>query len=80
MTIADMSLDDLKRLIRQTIHEVRMDEDIDADKYHHLDDEPDARSLEEVFASIERNRWTPPPDVTPSQMIREDRDRQCRIM
>jgi hypothetical protein len=79
MTIADMSLDDLKRLIRQTIHEMHLDEEINSGE-HDLDAEQDARSLEEVFASIERNRWTPPPDVTPSQMIREDRDRQCRIM
>ena len=75
MTVADMSLDDLRQLIRQTILEVRMDEEVEVDEYT-LADEPDDRSLEDVFASVERNRWTPPDDESPAQMIRDDRDSQ----
>jgi hypothetical protein len=75
MTIADMTLDDLRQFIRQTVIEVGGKEDIDFQESM-IDDQPDERSLEEVFASIERNRWTPPAGATPSQMMREDRDSQ----
>lgn len=40
------------------------------------DDDPETRTLEEIYESIERNRWTPPPSApTPVEMLREDRDR-----
>jgi len=36
----------------------------------------DKRSLDEIFASIDANRWTPPPDAKSSlELLREDRDR-----
>lgn len=39
-------------------------------------DQPDNRTYEEVLASIERNRWTPPPGAKSSlELLREDRDR-----
>lgn len=41
-----------------------------------IDDDPETRTLEEIYESIERNRWTPPPGApTPVEMLREDRDR-----
>ncbi len=37
---------------------------------------PDPRTLEEVFESIDRNMWTPPPGAKSSlELLREDRDR-----
>jgi hypothetical protein len=77
--VADMTIDELKQFILDLIEEQRLkglfgtleDDEIDLG----IEDEPDTRSLEEVFASVERNRWTPPPgSPTPSEMIREDRD------
>jgi hypothetical protein len=35
----------------------------------------DPRSVEEILASIDRHRWTPPPGAKSSlEMLREDRD------
>lgn len=68
-TLAQMTLEDLKRLIAEVVVETletRAQEDIGL---------ADTRSWEEVKQDIERHRWTPPPG-TPSvtQMLREDRD------
>jgi hypothetical protein len=77
--IADMTLEDLKDLIVTVIEEQRASHffgqlDMD-DAELGLMDTRDNRSLEEVFASIEQNRWTPPADApSPAEMIREDRD------
>jgi hypothetical protein len=73
-TISDMTLDELKKLINETIDErLAILNDV-----FELDDgdDDDPRTLEEVFASIDRNLWTPPPG-TPSttQLLREDRER-----
>ena len=78
-TIANMTLEELKRLICDLMEERRLEflfGEVDMDEADlGLDDEPDTRTLEEVFDSIERDRWTPPPGTpSPSQMIREDRD------
>jgi ParB-like chromosome segregation protein Spo0J len=36
----------------------------------------DTRSVEEIMASIKRNRWTPPPGAPSNlELLREDRDR-----
>ncbi len=79
-TIAHMTLDDLRQLIMQLMEERDISQrfgqfdtsETDAESL----DTRDARSLNEIFASIERNRWTPPPGMPePAQMIREDRDR-----
>jgi hypothetical protein len=80
VTIANMTLEELKRLILDLMEERRIsylfgESDMDETDLG-IKDEPDSRSLEEVFASIERNRWTPPEGApSPSQMLREDRDR-----
>ncbi len=78
-TLADMTIDDLKQLILDLLEEQGLTNslgqaDMEASSVQLLD-EPDPRSLAEVFASIERNRWTPPPgSPTPAEMVRADRD------
>jgi hypothetical protein len=78
-TIANMTIDELKHLIVQLMEDRRIvylfGEPEMQEAELGIEDEPDNRTLEEVFASIERNRWTPPPGTpTPAQMIRDDRD------
>jgi hypothetical protein len=59
--IVDMTLDDLKALIDQRIHEVFKPQD--------------NRTVEEILESIDRNMWTPPPGAKSSlELLREDRD------
>lgn len=78
-TIENMTLEELKQLILDLMEERRLEYlfgDFDMDEADlGLEDEPDNRTLEEVFADIERHRWTPPPG-TPSvtELLREDRD------
>lgn len=73
-TIGNMTLDESKRLIVALIKEQREGDDFDITDAELTDDAPDTRTLEEVFESIERNRWTPPSGTpSPSQMIREQR-------
>ena len=77
--IATMTKDELKQLILDLMEEHRLQHKfIERDGEENelvIEDESDNRTLQEVFASIERNRWTPPPGApSPSQMIREERD------
>lgn len=78
MTIANMTMQELKSLINDTVdrrlREILGEFEIDDDEFFG-EDEPDLRTWEEVKSSIKRNRWTPPPG-TPSinQLLREDRD------
>jgi hypothetical protein len=78
-TLADMTLDDLKRLILDLMTEQRLsilfgESDMDESEIN-IEDESDNRSLEEVLASVERNRWTPPAgSPTPTEMLRQSRD------
>ncbi|MCE7946035.1 MAG: hypothetical protein DYG88_01250 [Chloroflexi bacterium CFX4] len=40
-----------------------------------LDFKPDTRTIEEVLASVEANRWTPPPSAKTSlEFLRKSRD------
>lgn len=78
-TIADMTMEDLKQLILDLMEEHRLSHLFGTTEMEEsgiaIDDEPDHRSIEEVFTSVERNRWTPPAgSPTPAEMIREDRD------
>ncbi len=63
--VVDMTVDDLKELIRQVVKE-------------QLQNQPppkDTRSVAEILQSIEQHRWTPPPGTpTASQMIIEERE------
>ncbi len=71
-TIADMSLEELRKLIDEIVEQHLALDTSEADQMY----ETDTRSLQEVYASLDRNLWTPPPG-TPSttELLREDRDR-----
>jgi len=76
-TIANMTLEELKRLIDQRIDERlgRMFGEFEIQEADLFEDELDNRTLQEVFASIEKNRWTPPPGAKSSlELLREDRE------
>ena len=76
-TIANMTLEELKRLIDRRIDErlARMFGEFEIQEADLFEDEPDNRTLQEVFASIEKNRWTPPPGAKSSlELLREGRD------
>lgn len=77
-TIAQMTIEDLKQLILELMHEETSKGQGDMENSPlalESEEAPDQRSLEEVFASIERNRWTPP-EGSPSggDMLRHIRD------
>ncbi len=71
--VADMTLEELKGLIRREVDE-RWDE------FQRVEDllklPKDNRTLDELLASIDQHRFVPPPG-TPStlELLREDRDR-----
>ena len=71
-TIADMSLEELRKLIDEIVEQHLALDTSEADQMY----ETDTRSLQDVYASLDRNLWTPPPG-TPSttELLREDRDR-----
>jgi hypothetical protein len=64
--VADMTIEELKALIDETVDQ-RIEDWLKP---------KDKRSPEEVLESIRKHRWTPPPG-TPStlELLREDRDR-----
>lgn len=76
--IGNMTLDELKALIDQRISErlSRLFGEFEIDERQFFAGPEDTRSLEDVFESIERNMWTPPPGARSSlELLREDRDR-----
>jgi len=76
-TIANMTLEELKRLIDRRIDERlgRMFGAFEIQEADLFEEESDNRTLQEVFASIEKNRWTPPSGAKSSlELLREDRD------
>lgn len=66
-TIGSMTLAELQALVSTLIDE----------RLQALGKPAKTRSLDEVFASVNRNRWTPPPG-SPStlELLREDRSGQ----
>ena len=64
--VADMTVDDLKQLIREVVNEQLQKQPPKA---------TDPRSVKEILQSIEQHRWTPP-SGTPkaSEMIIEERE------
>ncbi|MFN8373039.1 MAG: hypothetical protein U0694_09200 [Anaerolineae bacterium] len=77
-TIGNMTLEELKRLINETVDErlkrLFGEFEINEDEFF-PDEEPDTRTLTEVLASIDENMWTPPPGAKSSlELLREDRD------
>jgi hypothetical protein len=77
-TIANMTLEELKQMIDETV-ERRLKQlvgefEIDEEELF-PDEEIDTRTLEEVYDSIDRNMWTPPPTAKTSlELLREDRE------
>jgi hypothetical protein len=62
--VGDMTLQELQRLIDSRIQQASSKQE-----------RQDKRTMEEVNASIRRNRWTPPPGAkSPRELLREDRD------
>ena len=77
-TIANMTLEDLKKFVEETI-DARLTYllgrfELEEDELF-ADEEPDTRSWEQVKQDIERDRWTPPPGAKSSlELLREDRE------
>jgi regulator of protease activity HflC (stomatin/prohibitin superfamily) len=75
-TINNMTLEELKRLINETVEE-RLNRLLGQFELDELpsEEEEDTRTWDEVKASVKRNRWTPPPG-TPSvtELIRTQRN------
>jgi hypothetical protein len=65
--VGDMTLDELNQLIDRAVDRRLRLQPMRRPK--------DPRSVEEILASIDRHRWTPPPGAKSSlEMLREDRD------
>ena len=66
LKIADMTIADLTQLIQQVVKEQLSQQQSNAN---------DARSVQEILASIDRHRWTLSPGTpTASQLIIEERN------
>ncbi|MDF5732782.1 MAG: hypothetical protein PUP92_33525 [Rhizonema sp. PD38] len=64
--VKDMTVDELKAMITSIVDEQLRNKEKPGEK----------RSLQEIFDSIDRHRWTPPPGAKSSlELLREDRDR-----
>ncbi|GAA6619165.1 hypothetical protein [Scytonema sp. NUACC26] len=64
--VKDMTVDELKALIASVVDERLRSQEQSGEK----------RSLQEIFDSIDRHMWTPPPGAKTSlELLREDRDR-----
>lgn len=74
-TVADMTLEDLKRLIEETIDE-RLTRLLGQFEIPDEPDENGALTWDEVRAIVEHRRWTPPSGARSSlELLREDRER-----
>jgi aminoglycoside phosphotransferase len=78
-TVAELTMEELEHIIDERL-ERRLalmvdDFDIKAEDLMR-EDERDTRTLEEVFESVRRNRWTPPLGAKSSlELLREIRER-----
>ena len=76
-TIGNMTLNELKALIDQRIRErlSNLFGEFEIDEAQFFAEEPDTRSLEDVFESIDQHMWTPPQGAKSSlDLLREDRE------
>lgn len=74
-TIANMTLDELKKFVEETLDE-RLTRLLGTFEIPDESDEDDGLTWDEVRASVERHRWTPPPGAKTSlELLREDRER-----
>ncbi|MCC7448531.1 MAG: hypothetical protein IT324_14010 [Anaerolineae bacterium] len=76
-TIGNMTRAELEQMINQSVEQhiiALLGEEPESFLFD--DDEPDTRTLDEVYESIDRNMWTPPPGAKSSlELLREDRER-----
>jgi hypothetical protein len=73
-TIANMTLEDLKKFVEETLDE-RLTRLLGTFEISDEPDEDDGLTWDEMRASVERHRWTPPPGAKSSlQLLREDRE------
>lgn len=73
-TIANMTLEDLKKFVEDTIDE-RLTRLLGTFEIPDESDEENALTWDEIRALVERHRWTPPPGAKSSlELLREDRE------
>ncbi len=73
-TIANMTYEELKALIEETIYE-QLTKSLGEFEIPDSTDEDDGLSWDEIRANVEAHRWTPPPGAKSSlELLREDRD------
>ncbi|MDX2139323.1 MAG: hypothetical protein SF123_14655 [Chloroflexota bacterium] len=79
-TVAELTMEELEHIIDERLERrqwLRLQVDNFDIKAEDLvsEDERDTRTLVEVFESIDRNMWTPPPGAKSSlELLREDRE------
>jgi len=72
--IADMTLDDLKKFVEETLDE-RLTHLLGAFELPDEFDEDETQPWEKIRAAVEQRRWTPPPGAKSSlELLREDRE------
>jgi hypothetical protein len=73
-TIANMTLEDLKKFVEETLDE-RLTRLLGTFEIPDEPDEDDGLTWDEIRASVEQHRWTPPPGAKSSlELLREDRE------
>jgi hypothetical protein len=73
-TIANMTLDELKKFVQETIDE-RLTQMLGTFEIPDESDEDNNLTWDDIRVSVERHRWTPPPGAKSSlELLREDRD------
>ncbi len=75
-TIGTMTKEELQAMIEQAIERKFKELLGETPDSRMFDAEQDARTVDEILASVKRNRWMPPPgSPSTTELIREDRDR-----
>ena len=73
-TIANMTLEDLKKFVEETIDE-RLTRLLGTFEIPDEPEEDDGLTWDEIRTTVERHRWTPPPSAKSSlKLLREDRE------
>jgi len=74
MTSANMTFEDLKKLIEEMIDE-RLTQRLGAFEMNDAQESDDVLTWDDIRASAEQHRWTPPTDAKSSlAFLREDRE------
>ncbi len=73
-TVANMTIEELKQFVEETIDE-RLTRLLGTFDTSEESTEDDNLTWDEIRASVERHRWTPPPGAKSSlELLREDRN------